>query len=85
MSKLVKLERNVVGTVFVSQSNNELFILWGDGKHDDGPALRALERGEAVYLPDGTRITSLPKGTFYDFWENPVDMEPMLRRVREAN
>jgi hypothetical protein len=47
-----------------------LVILWGDCEHDDGPALKALNRGEPVFLPDGTKIHALPAGTFYDIWEN---------------
>jgi hypothetical protein len=58
-----------MGNVFVGDGNNELVILWGDGEHDDGPALKALNRGEPVFLPDGTKIHALPAGTFYDIWE----------------
>lgn len=34
-------------------------VLWGDGIHDDTEALRAANRGEAVYRPDGARVVSL--------------------------
>ena len=78
--------------------HSDLPVLWGDGVHDDGPALRALDRSEPVCLPNGSLVDQLPKGTFYDIWESvgseassaqrPIDRshadKPALRLV-ESN
>ncbi|MEO8628655.1 MAG: hypothetical protein ABI612_11220 [Betaproteobacteria bacterium] len=48
--------------------HSDLPVLWGDGVHDDGSALRALDRGESVRLPNGSVVDRLPKGTFYEIW-----------------
>lgn len=50
--------------------HSDLPVLWGDGVHDDGSALRALDRGESVRLPNGSVVSQLPKGTFYEIWES---------------
>jgi len=39
-------------------------VLWGDGVHDDLPAIQGLVDGRPVVRPDGTPVYALPRGEF---------------------